>query len=322
LNGASKGANFIVVRKEAALKLVNAFFPLTNVSDYHYNNLIRKLDLNVYWAEPPNIHKLSCWGSTVTVADHHDGSGSVQTDAQSSPTNIAYSESASYRINRLMNLCSGKKYLEIGVMAGVTFRQVNAMQKTGVDPKFLFDTALLSSDNVIFAEMVSDEFFAKNSSKQYDFVFIDGLHTFSQTLRDLLSAISCLQDKYSLILIDDVYPKDIFSAIPDQAVCYAQRKKFIGSEQVSLEWRGDVFKILLFINNYLPTFDYLTLDEGSGDNFQILLYKTSKPRVINTPTLSLEDIERLSFADIDNFREVFRFTKLDVAYETLSSRIP
>lgn len=56
--GTSKGANFILVNLEAATDLVNYFLPFNNCSDHHYNDLIRNLGLDAYWALPPNVHKL------------------------------------------------------------------------------------------------------------------------------------------------------------------------------------------------------------------------------------------------------------------------
>ncbi len=66
-DGSSKGANFLIMAKKAAQRLRANFFPLVSVSDFHYNHLFRKLDMNVYWAEPPNVHKITSFKSTVTL---------------------------------------------------------------------------------------------------------------------------------------------------------------------------------------------------------------------------------------------------------------
>ena len=57
-HGASKGAHFYLVNFKAAQKLLDQFIPFDNVSDHLLNDLIRKLELNTYWADPPNIHKI------------------------------------------------------------------------------------------------------------------------------------------------------------------------------------------------------------------------------------------------------------------------
>jgi GR25 family glycosyltransferase involved in LPS biosynthesis len=56
--GASKGAHFLFLTQHAARKLYAAFLPFHESSDHHYNILFDKLRLNVYWAEPPNVHKI------------------------------------------------------------------------------------------------------------------------------------------------------------------------------------------------------------------------------------------------------------------------
>lgn len=56
--GTSKGAHFIFLTLSAATKLYNNFLPFHEGSDHMYNYLFKKLDMNVYWAEPPNVHKI------------------------------------------------------------------------------------------------------------------------------------------------------------------------------------------------------------------------------------------------------------------------
>jgi len=56
--GASKGAHFVMVSCKGAQLLLQNFLPFGDVSDHYYNYLAKKLNLNCYWAEPPNIHKI------------------------------------------------------------------------------------------------------------------------------------------------------------------------------------------------------------------------------------------------------------------------
>lgn len=56
--GTSKGAHFILMTLSAATKLYNNFLPFHEGSDHMYNYLFKKLNMNVYWAEPPNVHKI------------------------------------------------------------------------------------------------------------------------------------------------------------------------------------------------------------------------------------------------------------------------
>lgn len=56
--GTSKGAHFIFLTLSAATKLYNHFLPFHEGSDHMYNYLFKTLDMNVFWAEPPNVHKI------------------------------------------------------------------------------------------------------------------------------------------------------------------------------------------------------------------------------------------------------------------------
>jgi GR25 family glycosyltransferase involved in LPS biosynthesis len=58
-SGSSKGAHFILISKKGANLLYDNFLPFHECSDHHYNILFRKLNMNVYWAEPPNVHKIN-----------------------------------------------------------------------------------------------------------------------------------------------------------------------------------------------------------------------------------------------------------------------
>lgn len=56
--GTSKGAHFILLNLSAATKLYNNFLPFHEGSDHMYNYLFKKLNMNVFWVEPPNVHKI------------------------------------------------------------------------------------------------------------------------------------------------------------------------------------------------------------------------------------------------------------------------
>jgi len=94
------------------------------------------------------------------------------------------------RLNRLADAVGARSYLEIGVETGVTFDRVRVAERTAVDPIFLFDITQHASEDTIFAQTTSDEFFAGlPAAKQYDLIFVDGLHTFEQTYRDLCNCL-------------------------------------------------------------------------------------------------------------------------------------
>jgi hypothetical protein len=57
-HGGSKGANFILISYSAAKLMYENFLPFNNVSDHYYNFLLRKLQIQSFWAEPSNVHKV------------------------------------------------------------------------------------------------------------------------------------------------------------------------------------------------------------------------------------------------------------------------
>lgn len=58
IHGSTRGANYYIVNKKSAKLLLENFMPFNNVIDHYYNEMIRKLNLNVYWSEPPFVHKM------------------------------------------------------------------------------------------------------------------------------------------------------------------------------------------------------------------------------------------------------------------------
>ena len=63
------------------------------------------------------------------------------------------------------------------------------IEKTGVDP--------VSGGNF---RGTSDEFFSQNS-KNYDCIFIDGLHVYQQVIKDILNSIKILNNNGVIILM-------------------------------------------------------------------------------------------------------------------------
>ena len=56
--GGSRGANFIFLNLNAATRMYEKFLPFNKVSDHYYNELLRDLNIQSHWSEPPNVHKI------------------------------------------------------------------------------------------------------------------------------------------------------------------------------------------------------------------------------------------------------------------------
>jgi methyltransferase family protein len=198
------------------------------------------------------------------------------------------------RLNRLAEALGARSYLEIGVETGVTFERVRVAERTAVDPVFLLDITQNASEDTIFAQTTSDEFFAElPAAKQYDLIFIDGLHTFEQTYRDLCN---CLLHSHwrTPILIDDTLPSDVYSSLrdPDQAQAFRN-----AARSESSAWHGDTFKVVFAIHDFHLGLDYRTI-VGSG-NPQTLVWRSNAKQ--RQPQLdSLEAISRMTYFDMVN----------------------
>jgi len=204
------------------------------------------------------------------------------------------------RIKILAENLGAQTYLEIGVNKGLTFSEVSIPQKTAVDPKFLFDVSAVTDKNVILNEATSDDFFSLLPIMQkYDVIFIDGLHTFEQTYRDLCNSLLHSHER-TVFLIDDTKPNDVFSAIPNQnkAIKYRRQAGIKGPR-----WHGDVFKAIFAVHDFHPSLNYRTI-VGTG-NPQTLLWRSNSGW--RTPLYnSMEAISRLNYFDLLDHINILR----------------
>jgi Methyltransferase domain len=122
-------------------------------------------------------------------------------------------------VRRLVAHYDQPRYLEIGVCEGRTFDRVEAPVKVAVDPEFRFDhtSAERRVPGTTYHQITSDEYFGRvvEPDARFDVIYLDGLHTVEQTLRDLLNALPHLQSQ-GVILIDDVRPPTELAAIADR----------------------------------------------------------------------------------------------------------
>ena len=128
------------------------------------------------------------------------------------------------RINAIANRLDARRYLEIGVCDGGTFRDVEIAERTGVDIEFRFDVNEAANEFTRFVNATSDKFFESEPLfPPYDLVFIDGLHTFEQVVRDFSNTLLCTHRR-SVVIIDDTVPSDVYSALPDENATHRFRK--------------------------------------------------------------------------------------------------
>lgn len=220
-------------------------------------------------------------------------------------------------IQRLLDLYEAPRYLEIGVDQGVTFHALRAASKVAVDVRFAFDLAAARGDpaNAIcrYHEMPSDTFFTTTDEgrDRYDVIFIDGLHTFDQTLRDLLHATYVLADG-GVIVVDDVLPSTYAASLPDLDL---SRRFWQATNNPDGSWMGDVFRLVFFIEDFLTSFSYATVVENHG---QTVLWRAPRPAA--QPPRTVEAISRLQYVDAIMGRESYRARPFDTIEQELRAR--
>jgi hypothetical protein len=195
------------------------------------------------------------------------------------------------RLNYLIRELHLRSYLEIGVFEGETFANVTARRRHGVDPNPLFDTVLLPR-GASFAVTTSDAFFATiRPSKRFDVAFLDGLHTFDQTYRDLINTFAHMRS--GVIVIDDTVPSDEYSAIPDQEASYAARAA-AGLE--GRPWHGDVWRVVLLLARHHGDLEWRTIvDDG---NPQTLVWRRRRDAKVTAATV--EEIDSATSSTYDD----------------------
>ncbi|KKC27604.1 class I SAM-dependent methyltransferase [Sphingomonas sp. SRS2] len=217
-------------------------------------------------------------------------------------------------IQPIADLYARPAYLEIGVCDGMTFHAVSATRKVAVDIEFRFDLdqarAAAGGQDVHFHAMPSDRFFEPDiiGDDRFDLIFIDGLHTFDQTLRDLLNAMNVLKPG-GTIVVDDVLPSSYAASLPSYERSIALRQETGNRKN---HWMGDVYRLVFFIRDYLPAWRYATV--GSGPFHRLILWQS--PRRLG-PTRTVEQISRLSYGDVRLEIDAYDIRPLDAVLDDL-----
>lgn len=134
-------------------------------------------------------------------------------------------------LNHLIKTYGFTSYLEIGVQnVDSNFKHVKAKVKKGVDPN-------LEAQDVV--KKTSDQFFNSNTDK-FDLIFIDGMHTAAQSMKDYRNAVGALNPG-GLIAFHDTLPHN--------------------EEYTSPDWCGDVWRTAVALSNEVLV---ITIDDDHG----------------------------------------------------------
>lgn len=208
-------------------------------------------------------------------------------------------------LQKIFSLFPEVKYLEIGVSTGATFHEVQAKQKYAVDPNFLFDISTIpNSEDIFYFPVTSDSFFESfQNTDKFQVIYIDGLHTFEKTLRDLLNSIQVLAAG-GVIIIDDTVPTSYEASLPSSDTCFQIRKLVNNGDSA---WMGDVYKLAFFIQTFMQQFEYRTINDNHG---QIVMWHQPR-RECEIVSRKMLEISQYDFSDTITRRDNFKFASLE-----------
>lgn len=194
-------------------------------------------------------------------------------------------------LQTLLDLFDEPRYLEVGVAGGSTFHQLRAGFKVAVDPRFRFDWEAEQRErgaSTQYHQVTSDTYFGSimDTDQEFDVIYLDGLHTFEQTLRDLNNALDHLADG-GVILIDDVRPSSYQASLPD-VEDFRKVRQYVKDE--GRAWMGDVYKLVWFINSFYQNLSYACISNNHG---QAVVWRERRTSVDER---TAAEIANLSFA--------------------------
>ena len=210
-----------------------------------------------------------------------------------------------YVIQEIIKKTHAKVYLEIGVREGECFLRIRAPKKIAVDPQMLISPKkkrkyyfknLTNIFNKYF-ETTSDDFFKANhkslKSHGLNVVFIDGLHTHEQSLRDVQNTLKYLKDD-GVIIMHDCNPLSEAAAYPAQSYQDAQSLNIPG---FTGEWNGDTWKTIVYLRSSRKDLDVFVLDCDQG--LGIIMKRKPESMLDYSP----EAVSHLSYKDLESDRK-------------------
>lgn len=207
-------------------------------------------------------------------------------------------------IQTIIDRIKAKTYLEIGVEGGHTFLRINARKKIAVDPEFKIrrkkrlKSIFKNPSNLCNAyyQMESDTFFETKPNKLarcgLDVAFIDGLHTYEQSLRDVQNTLKFLNKKGVIVMHD---------CNPSCEVAAYSVSSFNEAESLNLngwtgQWCGDVWKTICYLRSTQNKLRICVLDCDCG----LGLITVGTPE--NRLSYSEQDICNLTYDNLNENR--------------------
>lgn len=205
-------------------------------------------------------------------------------------------------IQAILNAKTRPAYLEIGVKRGENFFPIRAGRKIAVDPVFAFSLRERirwmyknpSNLTARYYQVTSDEYFSTaGRSRKLDVVFIDGLHTYRQSLKDVLNALNVLNEG-GVIVMHDCNPPHKAAAFPSETPEEAAASNVPGWTG---EWCGDVWKTVCHLRSARKDLRVFVLNCDYG------LGVITRGRSEDALAFSTEQVEKMTYDDLAENRE-------------------
>jgi len=174
--------------------------------------------------------------------------------------------------------------------------------KIAVDPNFTFSRAVkfrwyrknFYNFFAKYHESTSDNYFPRiDSTDNFDVVFIDGFHTYEQSLRDVINSLGKLNEN-GVIVMHDCNPLHYAAAYPAKSFEHAMQLNLPGWNGA---WQGDVWKTICFLRSIRNDLRIFVLDCDCG----LGIITRGEPK--NCLNLSKDDLFRMTYDDLKNDRE-------------------
>lgn len=165
-------------------------------------------------------------------------------------------------INYLISLYGYNSYLEIGVRDNRNFNRISAKNKDGVDPR-----------GKCKYKMQSDKFFRKIPATQmYDIVFIDGLHTKEQVLKDITNSLKHLNQNGTIVMHD----------------CNPIAKEHATPKKKTNRWNGTVWEAFAELRMTRTDLFMCTVKKDTGCG----IIRRGSQKMLNKHTLTFDYLDK------------------------------
>ena len=220
-------------------------------------------------------------------------------------------------LQKIIDTNKFKRYLEIGTFHGRSFFPLKCKNKIAVDPDFQFtekdkrNWKLKNFCNIRnrYFEKTSDDFFNEEKaflekSGKIDLIFIDGLHTFQASLKDVLNSLKYLATD-GFILMHDCYPPHKAAAVPAKSLRDAENMNL---PDWTGEWCGDVWKTVIYLREkYGSVLKVHTLNADYG----LGIIQIKNPDLDLKIDQNLFDkIEQMKYEEVSNFSELLNLKEV------------